>query len=187
MARSTPAADMVLADDNFATIVAAIREGRGIFANISQFLRSLLSSIAGEALTMFLGVVLADALGLHDTGAALAVTLLATQILWVSLLTTCISTAAQRVSASPRHRRLGHLRRPGQRRALDGGATWLGTPASPRRVSAPPRMPQRGARRRTSALRASSAPKMSGGQISRSSHSGPERAPVWKICWSPGT
>jgi magnesium-transporting ATPase (P-type) len=81
------AADMILADDNFATIVAAVREGRGIFANIRTFLRFLLSSNIGEVLTMFLGVVLAAGLGLQDTGEAVAVPLLATQILWINLLT----------------------------------------------------------------------------------------------------
>ena len=81
------AADMILADDNFATIVSAIREGRGIFTNIRKFLRFLLSSNMGEVFTMFFGVVLAGVLGLEDTGEAIAVPLLATQILWINLLT----------------------------------------------------------------------------------------------------
>ncbi|HET7856600.1 MAG TPA: cation-translocating P-type ATPase [Gaiellaceae bacterium] len=81
------AADMILADDNFATIVNAVREGRGIFANIRKFLRFLLSSNIGEVFTMFFGVLLAGVIGLDDTGEAVAVPLLATQILWINLLT----------------------------------------------------------------------------------------------------
>jgi potassium/sodium efflux P-type ATPase len=81
------AADMVLSDDNFATIIAAVREGRAIFANIRRFLRFLLSSNIGEVLTMFLGVVLAGVIGLDLVDEGLAVPLLATQILWINLLT----------------------------------------------------------------------------------------------------
>ena len=82
------AADMVLADDNFASIVAAVEEGRSIFANIQRFLRYLLSSNIGEVLVMFLGVVLAGDIGLVPAeGSALVVPLLATQILWINLLT----------------------------------------------------------------------------------------------------
>ncbi len=81
------AADMILADDNFATIVSAIREGRGIFANIRKFLRFLLSSNIGEVFTMFFGVVLAGVIGLENTGETIAAPLLATQILWINLLT----------------------------------------------------------------------------------------------------
>jgi magnesium-transporting ATPase (P-type) len=85
---SKEAADMILADDNFATIVRAVREGRGIYDNIRKFLRFLLSSNIGEVLTMFLGVVLGGVLGLAAGGdEAFAVPLLATQILWINLLT----------------------------------------------------------------------------------------------------
>ena len=78
---------MVLADDNFASIVAAVEEGRAIFANIRKFLRYLLSSNIGEVLTMFFGVLLAGQIGLDAAGDALVLPLLATQILWINLVT----------------------------------------------------------------------------------------------------
>jgi magnesium-transporting ATPase (P-type) len=81
------AATMILADDNFATIVEAVRQGRGIFDNIKKFLRFLLSSNMGEVLTVFLGVVLAGVIGLAGDGDGLVLPLLATQILWINLLT----------------------------------------------------------------------------------------------------
>jgi Ca2+-transporting ATPase len=83
---SKEAADMVLADDNFATIIAAIEEGRAIFSNIRKFLRYLLSSNIGEVLTMFFGVLLAGPIGLASDG-GLVLPLLATQILWINLVT----------------------------------------------------------------------------------------------------
>ncbi|HMM09854.1 MAG TPA: cation-translocating P-type ATPase [Paracoccus solventivorans] len=82
------AAKMILADDNFATIVAAVREGRVIFHNIRKFLRYLLSSNMGEVLTVFLGVVGAGVIGLDAAGGdGLVLPLLATQILWINLIT----------------------------------------------------------------------------------------------------
>lgn len=81
------AGQMILADDNFATLVAAVREGRGILDNIRKFLRYLLSSNMGEVLTVFLGVLGARALGLTDAGGAVVLPLLATQILWINLIT----------------------------------------------------------------------------------------------------
>jgi Ca2+-transporting ATPase len=84
---SKAAADMVLADDNFASIVAAVEEGRAIFANIRKFLRYLLSSNIGEVLTMFFGVLLAGSIGLDAGGDGVVLPLLATQILWINLVT----------------------------------------------------------------------------------------------------
>jgi potassium/sodium efflux P-type ATPase len=95
------AAKMILADDNFATIVAAIREGRGIFSNIRKFLRYLLSSNAGEVLTMLLGVVASGTLGLDAAGGSVAVPLLATQILWINLLTDTAPALAMGVDPPP--------------------------------------------------------------------------------------
>jgi len=84
---SKQAADMVLADDNFATIVAAVEEGRTIYANIRKFLRYLLSSNIGEVMTMFFGVLLARVIGLHDAQSGVVLPLLATQLLWINLVT----------------------------------------------------------------------------------------------------
>ena len=82
------AATMILGDDNYATIVRAVRQGRVIFDNITKFLRYLLSSNMGEVATVFLGVVLASVIGLTDGGTGgLVVPLLATQILWINLVT----------------------------------------------------------------------------------------------------
>ena len=123
------AADMVLADDNFATIISAVREGRGIFANIRKFLRFLLSSNVGEVMTMFIGVLLAGGLGLHDTGEAIAVPLLATQILWINLLTDAAPALAIGVDPPPDD----VMRRPPRRlrdRVIDRemwiGILWIG-------------------------------------------------------------
>ena len=85
---SKGAADIVLSDDNFASIVAAVEEGRAIFSNIRKFLRYLLSSNIGEVMTMFFGVLLADMIGLKGQGSGhLVLPLLATQILWINLVT----------------------------------------------------------------------------------------------------
>jgi Ca2+-transporting ATPase len=85
---SKEAADMVLADDNFASIVAAVEEGRAIFSNIRKFLRYLLSSNIGEVMAMFFGVLLAGVIGLTaETDGGLVLPLLATQILWINLVT----------------------------------------------------------------------------------------------------
>jgi len=84
---SKEASDVVLADDNFATIVGAIEEGRAIFSNIRKFLRYLLSSNLGEVMIMFFGLLLADVIGLTAEGeTGIVLPLLATQILWINLI-----------------------------------------------------------------------------------------------------
>ena len=95
------AAAMVLADDNFATIVDAVREGRRIFDNIKKFLRFLLSSNMGEVLTVFGGVVLAGVIGLSGrSSSGVVLPLLATQILWINLVTDSAPALAMGVDPS---------------------------------------------------------------------------------------
>jgi len=123
------AAKMILADDNFATIVEAVREGRKIFDNIRKFLRYLLSSNMGEVLTVFLGVVGAGLIGLGGGGEALVLPLLATQILWINLITD--SGPALAMGVDPETDDL--MARPPRRiteRAIDArmwwGVMWVG-------------------------------------------------------------
>ncbi|MEZ6125713.1 MAG: calcium-translocating P-type ATPase, PMCA-type [Planctomycetaceae bacterium] len=73
---SREASEMILADDNFATIVAAVEEGRVVYDNIRKFIAYLLTSNVGEVLLLFLAVVI-----------NLPLPLLPVQILWINLVT----------------------------------------------------------------------------------------------------
>ncbi|HXF60717.1 MAG TPA: cation-translocating P-type ATPase [Caldilineaceae bacterium] len=88
---SKEAADMVLLDDNFATIVAAVREGRVVYANIRKFIRYLLTGNVGEIFVMLISPLL---------GMPLA--LLPLQILWINLLTDGLPALALGVEPAER-------------------------------------------------------------------------------------
>lgn len=85
------AASLVLADDNFATITAAIEEGRGIFENIRKFIRFLLGCNLGEILTMFVAILIGLPLPLRPI-----------QILWVNLVTDGLPAIALGVDPAAR-------------------------------------------------------------------------------------
>jgi len=80
-------ADLVLLDDNFASIVAAIDEGRGIYANIQKFIRFMFSTNLAELLLVLGGTVGAALLGLRDAGGAVLLPLTAVQLLWINFIT----------------------------------------------------------------------------------------------------
>jgi len=77
------AADMILTDDNFATIVDAVKEGRGIYANIKKVVGFLLGTNIGELLTVFIAMLL-----WHETP------LLSMQLLWINLVTDSLPAIA---------------------------------------------------------------------------------------------
>jgi P-type Ca2+ transporter type 2C len=94
---SKEAADMVLTDDNFATIVAAVEQGRVIYDNIRKFIKYLLTSNSAEILVMLVGPFL-----------GLPLPLLPLQILWINLVTD--GPPALALSAEPSEK--GTMRRP---------------------------------------------------------------------------
>ena len=111
------AADLVLLDDNFATIVAAIEEGRNALSNIRNFLTLLFATNASEILVVVLGVVYLAFLGAAEAELPLT----AGQILWINLVTDSFLALAL---AADRHR--GLLERPPEPpgRPLLDAAQW---------------------------------------------------------------
>jgi Ca2+-transporting ATPase len=107
------AADMVLADDNFATIVEAVREGRAIWRNIQKFIFFLLSSNAGLLVTVFVAAVMREMLDLRPL-----------MILWINLVTNGLPALAlgvdppdqEQMAEPPREKSAGLL----------GAREWLG-------------------------------------------------------------
>ena len=105
------AASMVLLDDNFATIVAAVREGRRIFDNIRKFIRYAMTGNSGEIWTLFLAPLL-----------LLPIPLLPIHILWVNLVTDGLPGLA--LAAEPAER--GVMQRPPRppKESLFAGGMW---------------------------------------------------------------
>ncbi|HEX6675940.1 MAG TPA: cation-translocating P-type ATPase [Actinomycetes bacterium] len=115
---SKEAADMVLADDDFATIVAAVEEGRRIYDNIRRFVRYLLATNSGEIWVMFLASLL-----------ALPVPLLPVQLLWVNLVTDGLPAIALGLEPAERSSMQRSPRPPDESilgRGLWQNALWVG-------------------------------------------------------------
>jgi Ca2+-transporting ATPase len=112
------ASGMVLQDDNFATIVAAIEEGRIIFDNIRKFIRYMLSANSGELWVMFAGPLL-----------GMPLPLLPLQILWMNLVTDGPPALALGVERAERDTMLRPPHPPGESvfsRGLGADILWIG-------------------------------------------------------------
>jgi len=83
---SREVADLVLLDDNFATIVAAIDEGRNIYENIQKFIHFLFSTNVSLVILVAIGAIGAAALDLRDAEGVLLVPLTAVQLLWINII-----------------------------------------------------------------------------------------------------
>lgn len=98
---SREVADLVLLDDNFATLVAAIEEGRSIYENIQKFLRFLLSTNLAEVLVVAVGSAVALAYDWRQVDGSLLLPLTAAQILWINLVTDGLPALALALDRNP--------------------------------------------------------------------------------------
>ncbi len=108
------ASDMILTDDNFASIVNAVEEGRSIFDNIRKFVKYLLSSNLGELLTLFLAIILRFPLPL-----------IAIQILWINLVTDGLPALALSVDPADPGLMKRPPRNPKEGIITGGRALWM--------------------------------------------------------------
>lgn len=107
------ASDMILTDDNFATIEKAIAEGRGVYENIKKSIIFLLSSNLGEIMTMFVAVML-----------GLASPLKSSHILWINLITDSLPALALGVDLNDRKMMMNRPPRAAKESLFANGGAW---------------------------------------------------------------
>ncbi len=105
------AADMILADDNFVTIVEAVKQGRNIYDNIRKAIHFLIATNIGEIVTIFMGLVL----GLKSP-------LLAIQLLWINLVTD--SLPAISLGLEPADKEIMHRKPVDSRKGIFADGLW---------------------------------------------------------------
>jgi Ca2+-transporting ATPase len=98
---SREVADLVLLDDNFATIVGAVEEGRDIYENVQKFLRFLFSTNLSEVIVVSGGAIVAFTMSLRNESGGLMLPLTAAQILWINLLTDGLPALALAFDRTP--------------------------------------------------------------------------------------
>lgn len=140
---SREVADLVLLDDNFATIVSAIKEGRNIYENIQKFIRFLFSTNLSETLIVVGGLIGSYFVGLRDEAGGLFLPLTAAQLLWVNVVTDGPPALALGLDRDPNtlnrpprdprlplldRKSLGFILITGTFKAVIGGALLLGLP-----------------------------------------------------------
>lgn len=105
------AADMILADDNFVTIVEAVKQGRNIYDNIKKAIHFLIATNIGEIVTIFMGLVL----GLKSP-------LLAIQLLWINLVTD--SLPAISIGLEPPEKEIMHRKPVSRKKGIFADGLW---------------------------------------------------------------
>ena len=105
------AADMVLTDDNFVTIVKAVKQGRNIYDNIKKAIHFLISTNVGEIVTIFMGLIL----GFKSP-------LLAIQLLWINLVTDSLPAIA--IGLEPPEKNIMNRKPVDPRKGIFAGGLW---------------------------------------------------------------
>ncbi len=106
------ASDMILTDDNFVTIVSAVKQGRNIFENIKKAIHFLISTNVGEIVTIFIGLLM----GLESP-------LLAIQLLWINLVTDSIPAIA--LGLEPPDKDIMHKKPRDSKKGLFSDGLWV--------------------------------------------------------------